>query len=333
MNKLVIALAAIGALAFGVYFIPSPHPADDTRLPASASATPIRDEPVQAAAIESQATAPRREPDQHPDPLHVPSSTARSAQTKPPPQDEEQQMTACSARWASLRAGELAARDAETKDPAWAYAMEQKLREWGTVRLQRASIELIAVDCKTTYCDLVAQPFEPDADNEFSRVLQDATKEPWSDFTGTSFGHSEEAGKVLFRGELRRKRSYATAFEQREDDEQDAACMQLVSQRAQRARAARDAEPRDAAWADQMEQLLRQHITSRLVKNPVQMAIDCRATFCRIRAMGQTEESRTAFQRASEEAAAEPWANLRSGEGGGTGYGDGWIWDVTYYRR
>jgi hypothetical protein len=84
-----------------------------------------------------------------------------------------------------------------------------------------------------------------------------------------------------------------------------------------------------------MEQLLRQHIASRLVKHPVQqLSIECRTTFCLLRARGQIEDSQRAFVQASHEAAAEPWANLRVGETGNTGYPDGW-WrsDVTLYRQ
>jgi hypothetical protein len=42
---------------------------------------------------------------------------------------------------------------------------------------------VIAVDCKTTFCDLVAQGFENESVNELNNALEDVQKEPWSDFT------------------------------------------------------------------------------------------------------------------------------------------------------
>jgi hypothetical protein len=83
-----------------------------------------------------------------------------------------------------------------------------------------------------------------------------------------------------------------------------------------------------------MELLLRQHVTSGLVKHPVeQLRIDCRTTFCRIKASGTTRESLLAFQQVCRDAAAEPWANLRAGESGNSGYGDSWTSETTLYRR
>jgi hypothetical protein len=340
MKKLVVAIGAIAGLAIAAWLILSPQPAEVARVPAAASeirqapdraaATLTPDESAQHAAIEPQAPTRSREPALPSNAPDVPTA-ARSAQAT---RSEEQQVAACEARWDRRRAGELAAREAETKDPAWAYAMEQKLREWGTRRLQRAAIELVAVDCKTTYCDLVAQAFEPEAGNEFSRALQDATQEPWNDFSGLSFGPDEEAGKGKFRGELRRQRSYVTPFEELNNDQENQACFRVLSQRAERERAVREAEPRDAAWADQMEQLLRQHITSRLLQHPVQqLDIDCKATFCRIIARGNAPQSRTIFRQAAHEAAAEPWAGLRVGEDGGGSIGDDWSAYMTLHRQ
>ncbi len=52
-------------------------------------------------------------------------------------------------------AREQAARDAEPKDLAWAYAMEQKLRQFTMPRFQADEIDLTAIDCKTSFQDLI----------------------------------------------------------------------------------------------------------------------------------------------------------------------------------
>jgi hypothetical protein len=343
-KRVVVLISSIVALVLAAYFVLAPQPADvashvaaapDTSsAPAPTPATPTRDEAVEPRSAKPQEVTSPSGPEPRPNVQNAPSSAARSTPITPPPQDNDPQMAACNAIWEKRRERERAARDAETKDAAWAYATEQKLREWASRRLQAASIELIAVDCKTTYCDLVAQPFEPESANEFGRALQDVQKEPWSDFGGHAMSSSTETGKVTYRGELRRRKSYLTAFEAQGEDEAEVACMQLVNRRYQQERATQDAEARDAAWADRTEQLLRQHIVSRLAKHPLkQLDIDCKATFCRIKADGLTDASISAFQRPAEEAAKEPWANLRVGGGGSSGYGDRWTADITLHRQ
>jgi hypothetical protein len=347
MKKLAFVIASVAALVVAAYWILSPRPAAVARLPAAAPATsatpgnaapaPIRDEPVQPKAVEPQHATPLSEPKQPPNAQNVPSNQARprSAPIAPGPKDEKQQMAACSTLWDSQKKREQAAHDAETKDPAWAYATEQKLREWAARRLRATSIEVIAIDCKTTFCDLVAQGFGQESSNEISNALEDVHKEPWSDFTWSSLSNTTEGRKVTYTVELRRKQSYATPFEAESDDPENVACERLISQQNQRERATRDTQPRDPAWADQMEQLLGQHIANRLVKHPVQqLSIECKTTFCLLRARGQMKDSQRAFVQASHEAAAEPWANLRVGETGNTGYPDGW-WrsDVTLHRQ
>lgn len=58
-------------------------------------------------------------------------------------------------------------------------------------------------------------------------------------------------------------------------------------------RRSREAEPRDAGWADPMEQLLRQHIATQMGKHPVgSLDVACRPTLCRIKATGKAMDSR-----------------------------------------
>jgi hypothetical protein len=341
MKKLGLGITAIAALAVTAYWMQSPRPAAVAGLPAAepvssptpsnVSPPPTSDASLQPGAVRPQQATSHRET-QRPDTQNVlPSSQARSPQPAPS-KDEAQQMAACHARWDSKKKREQAAHDAEAKDPAWAYAMEQKLREYASQRLRGTSIELKEVDCKTTFCDLLMEVFDPNSTNEMNNALEDAKKQPWSDFSGTSWAKTSDEG-TTYRVELSRRHSYRTPFESG-NDEQDLACTRLISDRTVRERAARDAQPRDVAWADQLEPLLRQHIMSRTGKHPpTKLDIVCKTTFCQIKAGGETEESQRLFQQVSQEAAAEPWANLRNGEAGSSGYGNRWTADVTLYRQ
>ena len=95
----------------------------------------------------------------------------------------------------------------------------------------------------------------------------------------------------VYTGEVRRRRSYASAY-QRDDDPEQIACANLLGRQNQQERAARDAEPRDTGWADQMEQLLRMHFATQLTKHPVeQLEIICRTSFCQIKAKGKSDDA------------------------------------------
>lgn len=343
MKKLVFAIPAIAALAIAAYFILAPRPPAavaslpaaepvSSPTPSSTSPTPSSDQSLQLGALQPQDTTPHREPERHRDTQKVlPGSQTRAAQPAPP-KDEGPQMAACRELWDSRRKREQAAHDAEAKDPAWAYAMEQKLREYASQRLRGTSIELEQVDCKTTFCDLLMEAFDPDSANEINNAMEDAKKQPWSDFTGTSFAKTSEEGNT-YRVELARMRSYRTPFENA-DSEQDLACMRLISDRNLRERAARDAQPKDPSWAEPMEQMLHQYLTTQLGKHvPERIEVDCRTTYCRIAAEGRTNDSSMAFQKIAQAAAAEPWADMRNGEGGASGQGDDWKQEYFLYRR
>jgi hypothetical protein len=264
------------------------------------------------------------------------SSEGETAQTFPgaePIADEAKQAAECEALSERRRRREQLAHDSEQKDPAWAYAMEQKLREYTSRRFQTTPIEVMAIDCKTTFCDITAQGFVPESNTEFRDALEAVRKEPWNDFTGISSSHTVEGGKILYRVEVSRKQSYRTQ-DQHAEQEQVLACMRLLSQQDERKRALRDAEPRDVGWAGPTEQLIRQYLVAQVVKHPVErLEITCKTSYCQIKASGRGTESFLALQKAAQEVASEPWSDLRSSGGGGSGYGDEWQQDYTLDRR
>ena len=337
MKKLVaVAIAVIAVIAIVIYF---GHSAETT-LPAAIN-------PVQSHAPMHEA-APRQDHTASVEPR--PQATPTQARTGAPQTDtpvddgdprravtrltkqEQQQLAACDAAWQRKTKLEQAARDAEQKDPAWAYQMEAKLREYTSKRFQSIPIEVTSIDCKTTFCDVTAQGFAPDTAAEFNRVIDALGLERRGDFQGMSVWHTEEAGKTLHFAQVKRKQERATAPEPVTAEQ--LACMKLASLQSERELAARDAEPRDAGWADPMEQLLRQHLTAKLAKHPVErLDIACKTTFCEIKASGPIGESHEAFQRVSQEIASEPWADMESGGGGSSSDGIRWEGTQTLLRR
>jgi hypothetical protein len=329
MQKLVaIASAAVAVIAGVVYFGRSSEPTSASASEPEQSPPP----PIQEAPI-----APTPKP-----------IAQLQTFTPPPPADlrnahraaasltkkEQQQLAACDAAWQRKAKGEQAARDAESKDPAWAYRMEQKLREYTARRFQTIPIEVTSIDCKTTFCELRAQSFSPEAATELTNAMNALVMQPPADFRGMSYSNTDEAGKAVHVVQLKRLQERAGNGERLSAEQE--ACWKLSGLQQERERAARDAEPRDAGWADPMEQLLRQHITEKMVKHPLdRLEITCRATFCEIKASGVTPQSQAAFQKISQEAGAEPWADMETGEGGSSMYGDGNKWEAsqTLYRQ
>jgi hypothetical protein len=341
MKKLVAIGASLAAFAIAAWLVRSPSGGDagTTKSPELAPALPApRDrlesaEPSPAAKpAEPVALAAARESARAPSARRTPTDEPPSEPAAAGPIDEAQQLAQCRALWERERKAEQAARAAEAKDSAWAYTTEQKLHEYLSRRFRTSPIEVTRIDCRATFCEITGQSFAPEGANEFSLALQGVQQESWSDFTGSSFSQSVEAGKAVYSGEVRRKQSYATAREQRETPEQSA-CMTLVGRRNQRERAARDAQPRDTGWADPMEQLLRMHLAAQLTRHPVELDITCRTTFCSIKAKGRSNDALLALQKAMMAVESEPWANLRNGEAGSTGNGDSWTADYTLHRR
>lgn len=76
----------------------------------------------------------------------------------------------------------------------------------------------------------------------------------------------------------------------------------------EREKTARAAEPKDVNWAYEMEQLLAQFIAAHPQTRAIEVSsIECRTTFCEIKAIGNPESSE-AFSAIVEQALNEPWS-------------------------
>lgn len=229
---------------------------------------------------------------------------------------------------------EQLARNKETKDPNWAYSMEQKVREYTSRTLRQDLLPVVEIDCRTTFCDVKAEGSGLEASEQFQEALAALPQQSWNDFVGGPVSVGGESDRVTITARMIRKTSIVATPEQRADEQLEADCGAMWAEQAQRARAARDAEPRDASWAGPMEQLLREHLMTQMATYPMdRIEVTCKTTFCRIEASGRTKQGYSAFGKAVTAAGQEPWSDLRGGgEGRGGLLEDGWFAEQTLYR-
>jgi uncharacterized lipoprotein YmbA len=322
MKKLVaIAIAVVVAVSIIVYFARS---GDTTSTHTSQSA----ESPAPAAATE-----PPNEGDSHE------SSDAESA-TITAPMTDQQKLAACDAIMTRRAERNNDMLVAEPKDPAWAYPMEQKLREFASRRFQSSEINVVAVDCRTYHCDIKAQTFDAEKTaKEFAEGMASLREEAWAgELTGNGTSYEEEEGKAFYVARINRPRPAETTRMIVRDDPREARllsdCAAVSEKQQQQQRATRDGQERDASWADPMEYRLREYMTARLSKHSIDhLDIDCRQTFCRLQASGRTSESQAAFREAAEDASKESWASLWYAEA--AGHAENGVWDgsIVLYRR
>jgi hypothetical protein len=250
-----------------------------------------------------------------------------------PSAEERQLMKECYANNQRRKQLEQVARDAESKDPVWAGAMEQKLREFTAQRFQLSKIEILGIDCKSTFCELKAQSSTPEAAAQFEEGMN-VLWQPPGDFRAMSASRSAQPEKTLHTVLLKRRTSSATAHE--DDDQHDSACSKMVDMRVQRELGALWTQPRDADWAEPMEQSLRQRLAKQLEKNPIEnLEIHCKTTVCRITARGTTAVSRAAFIEAADAIIDGRWARKRlriKAALPGDSQGGQWTYEFTLVR-
>jgi hypothetical protein len=65
-------------------------------------------------------------------------------------------------------------------------------------RFQETQVDVIKVDCRTSYCEITAQGVVETA-AQFADTIAAVTSEPWSDFSGSQTSHTEEPNRILHR--------------------------------------------------------------------------------------------------------------------------------------
>lgn len=116
----------------------------------------------------------------------------------------------------------------------------------------------------------------------------------------------------------------------------DQVCSDWFTYKGNQEEAALKAEPKDGQWAYSVEQLLQQYAASHRNASRYQItSIDCRTTYCEIRATGRLDlQANEAFQQMVSDAREEPWGEFSWRMGGGSeGVGDSLKMHQRIYRK
>jgi hypothetical protein len=96
-----------------------------------------------------------------------------------------------------------------------------------------------------------------------------------------------------------------------ENRDMEQECSNWYTRKSKREQAAREAEAKDTDWAYSMEQLLQQHAATHPQGRKFEIkSVDCRTTYCRVKAVGHTDRSAEAFQQVMQEAMQAPWSQF-----------------------
>lgn len=248
-----------------------------------------------------------RDPGAHArEPEQVAVLPAVSNATKPGPEDWDTPCECWAAWYARQQEREKTARAAEPKDVNWAYEMEQLLRQFIAANPKARTIQVSGIDCRTSFCEVKAIG-HPKSRTAFLAVIDQARNQPWSTLGNRSLGlTSRDDGQREFHAIIRRtSASTASSAEDRllssapsvDEEECECATPEWQTRRAVLKMLARAAESKDIYWAYAMEQRLQQLLTSHPQAAIFQVSsIDCRTTFCKIKAIGLTDRSTEVFE-------------------------------------
>lgn len=83
---------------------------------------------------------------------------------------------------------ERAEKDAEPKDPGWAYSMESLIRQHMEANVPRDQYTKLQIDCRTTFCELRMEGTVPAGQDLADRIAKEIVKQPWSDIASKGAG-------------------------------------------------------------------------------------------------------------------------------------------------
>lgn len=94
---------------------------------------------------------------------------------------------------------------AEAKDPDWAYHTEQTLQQFLAKHPSAPQFDVLAIDCRTTYCDIRAAASSEAAWPVWQQVVYDITQQPWSEFGQTGSSSNPTEGGIGLVATLHRR--------------------------------------------------------------------------------------------------------------------------------
>lgn len=224
-----------------------------------------------------------------------------------------------------------AARRAEPKDVSWAYETEQLLAQYIAAAPEMKGIAITSVECKTTFCEIKAIGTQ-DRQESFYGVMHEVREQAWSTFGEGGVGRSRQRddGRKDFDEVIARAGAPPTSAGRTESPAWNAPdragrCECATDEWQERKRAhdeaKRAAEPKDVQWAYRMEQAFNAGLAAH-AQVFADYSVDCRTTYCEIRATGLTPESQGIFEQVEGEV-LDQTREFTGGEGGFGEDGDG----------
>ncbi|MEM6641235.1 MAG: hypothetical protein AAF610_15205 [Pseudomonadota bacterium] len=306
-SRLVGVGAAVIALAIA-FAVTSPD--DNNRAP-----------PAGTSNDQSTAVELRNKPD--PFGAEVPASTAiqptaaeatlaQGAGTASAPTAEEDWDAPCTCwdNWLVERIAIIeATRESESVDISWAYETEQLLTQYFKDRQDADELEITSIECKSTYCTINANVAAA-AVSEANQMIRQALSEPWSTFKRNTQTRSSDAvkGRIAFSTLIERKTlpdDYPRTALPAPPTAEACPCStpQWRARKEAHERALRAAEPKDPDWAYAVEQQLHQLISEHPRAVELQVTtVDCRTTFCEIKATALLMPALDAFNKVIDRA-------------------------------
>jgi hypothetical protein len=105
----------------------------------------------------------------------------------------EQELAAISQRAYQLRQQrEQAKKDAEPKDPGWAYSMEMLIRQHMESQLSADQYSKLDIQCRTTFCEMKMTGSGTEGLNSADRVAKEIARQPWSDIARKGGGSGSD---------------------------------------------------------------------------------------------------------------------------------------------
>lgn len=301
MKAFAVCIIAGAAAAVAVWILYQEQPA------APAADTPAAEHPSDSAvtpahhSLEARdAGAPAREPDR------VAALPAASKAAEPAQEDWDAPCECGAGRLTRKLEREKAAREAESKDINWAYEMEQLLGQFIAAHPRATTIQVSGIECRTSFCEIKAIG-QADSWEAFIAIVEQTPNEPWSTLSLNKRMSSDfrDDGQMDFHAIIERTSASTTGSAgdhllspalSVDEDECECATEEWQARKAEFEAAARAAEPKDANWAYATEQRLQQFIAADPRSTTFEISsMDCRTTFCEIKAIGQTEQSSDDF--------------------------------------
>ncbi|MEM9385467.1 MAG: hypothetical protein AAGA68_10430 [Pseudomonadota bacterium] len=219
-------------------------------------------------------------------------------------------------------------RNAQTKDPGWAYETEQLLQQFVASNLRSHAVDEVSVECRTTFCDIRANG-SIEAATAFEEVIKEAQIEPWSTFnsgrqirTTPKDTNAASYQALVYRESVPDDLVLPDLPEPSAEGSCPCASDAWQGRRLKLEQEARANEIKDPYWAYEKEQRLNTLVADHELSSVLESwTVDCRQTYCDIRAT-MTGEEQGGFNQLILEIAQDPtlgfggnWSVAASGIG------------------